>query len=144
MLIQTLTKGRKPVRDACYPIRILNIFSDYPEIMKFKVSPDLYESIEIWVHEFTEWILLILIMKYTGWTIEKMDKGFHAYSSGEYVTEEQTIQHIISSLHTISVIKNNLNNQLFVVNCDEYYDIIEENNNLNKAKLTDWLVKNIG
>ena len=58
-----------------------------------------------------------------------------------YVIEEQTIHHIITSLHPISVIENNYN-QLFVVNCDEYFNLIDENNNLNITKLTDWLIIN--
>ena len=110
--------------------------------MKFNVSPDLHESIDMWVHEFTEWVLYTIIIKYTGWTIKKMEKGFHTYNKEKYVTEEQTIYHIITSLHTISVIENNYN-QLFAVNCDEYFNLIDENNNLNIPKITDWLIVSI-
>lgn len=142
MLINKLTKGKKPIRASCCPIRIQNIFSDYPKVMKFNVSPDLHESIDMWVHEFTEWVLYTIIIKYTGWTIKKMEKGFHTYNKEKYVTEEQTIYHIITSLHTISVIENNYN-QLFAVNCDEYFNLIDENNNLNIPKITDWLIVSI-
>jgi hypothetical protein len=142
VLIKTLTKGRNPIRKACYQIRIPNIFSDYPKVMKFNVSPDLHESIDIWVHEFTEWALYILIVRYTGWTVKKMDKGFHAYNKEKFVPEHQTIHHVITSLHTINVIENN-HNELFVVNCDEYFDLIDEKNHLNIPRLTDWLIVNI-
>lgn len=123
-------------------MRIPNIFSECPKFMKFNVSPDLYESIEIWVHEFTEWAIYILIMRYTGWTVPEMEKEFHAYSKDDFILEKHTIQHIITSLHTISGVEN-IYNGLFVVTCDEYYNLIDENNNLNTPKLTDWLVINI-
>jgi len=67
MLINSLTKNKTPIKKACNKIPIPIMFSDGPEIiLDFDVSPDMYDSIELWVHEFTEAILYSLIMKYTG------------------------------------------------------------------------------
>jgi hypothetical protein len=72
-----------------------------------------------------------------------MKNRFHSYNKEKFVMEKQVIHHIITSLHTFSCIENN-HNQLFIVNCDKYYELINENNNLNQSKLTDWLIINIG
>ena len=99
----------------------LQLWDERPRYQPFELPVYLFEDINSWIHEFTELTIWNALYKF-GFNKDVLNKtGFEIILPDK----EKRIHrpaHVLSSFHTISVIKSKKTNQIYLCYPDEYFD----------------------
>lgn len=90
---------------------VLKLWNEKPSKQSFGMSPELFEYIPAWVHEFTELGVWLAIKKVTQFPKEKINVQL-PIPTDTYYSESHLLSHIITALCTMSIYSHKSFNEL--------------------------------
>jgi len=101
---------------------ILHLWDESPRFHKFTLAYAELEHIEEWVHEFTEYAIWYTLNR-IGFHKDILNKSGFTVILPNGETQIHTPAHVLTSLHTLSIIRSKKTNRTFICPPCKYLNI---------------------